>query len=171
MGKIVIRKRISLDFLGEGYSDAYIVFKSIPGSDYKGIIAKFPKEEKETGESFIIIKGILQDYFIEGEFPVDGKPEKLSKDDIDEFDREALIECFQILMGQKMDPKLEGQSMSQSTTMGQPPTELIRYRYRRIFHLDAYQMEGEPLDQLFTNLYIHSQIQEKQRLEAKHGPG
>ena len=37
MGKIVIKKQVSLDFLGEDYKEAYINFKSIPALDYEQI--------------------------------------------------------------------------------------------------------------------------------------
>lgn len=37
-----------------------------------------------------------------------------------------------------------------------------------MFGLSAQQYANEPADKLCTNLYIFGQIQEKQRIEAKH---
>ena len=47
--------------------------------------------------------------------------------------------------------------------------EVLMYRYREIFGLSATEMEAEPVDTFYTNLYIYAQISEKQRIEAKHG--
>lgn len=44
--------------------------------------------------------------------------------------------------------------------------ELIRYRYRKLFHLSAEQMEQEPVDELFTNLIIHSYDRERREAEV-----
>lgn len=41
--------------------------------------------------------------------------------------------------------------------------------YRKMFSLSAEQMESEPVDQFYTNLYISAQIDNKQRIEAKNG--
>lgn len=45
MTKIVIKKRINLDFLGDDYKDAYLVFKSIPLPDYEEIQGNLPKSD------------------------------------------------------------------------------------------------------------------------------
>lgn len=52
----------------------------------------------------------------------------------------------------------------------QMPPEMIKYTYRKLFHLNAYEYEQEPVDQLYTNLLIYSKIQEKQKAINKHGP-
>lgn len=35
--------------------------------------------------------------------------------------------------------------------------------------LTSREYDDEPVDELFTNLYIFGQIQEKQRIEQEHG--
>lgn len=50
-----------------------------------------------------------------------------------------------------------------------PPIEILRYRYRKMFGLTEQELEQEPIDTFYTNLFIHAQIAEKQRLEAKNG--
>jgi hypothetical protein len=37
-----------------------------------------------------------------------------------------------------------------------------------MFGLSAREMEEEPTDEFFTNLYIYSQIRKKEELEANH---
>lgn len=49
------------------------------------------------------------------------------------------------------------------------PNELKEYQYRKLFHLTAEEYDNEPADRLYTNLFIHAQIQEKKRIEAKNG--
>lgn len=48
------------------------------------------------------------------------------------------------------------------------PHVMLRYQYRKLFGLTAQELELEPADQFFTNLYIYGQIQEKERIESKH---
>lgn len=52
---------------------------------------------------------------------------------------------------------------------GIAPDEVIAFRYRKIFGLTAQEYEDEPIDQLYTNLYIYGQMNKKEELEAKHG--
>lgn len=49
-----------------------------------------------------------------------------------------------------------------------PTEELIAFQYRKLFKLTAEEYEAEPVDQLYTNLYIYGQIKKKEELEAKH---
>lgn len=49
----------------------------------------------------------------------------------------------------------------------QPPTEFIKYQYRRLFHLSAAELEAEPADQFFTNLLIYGYIQSKKADDIK----
>lgn len=45
MSKIVIKKRVNLDFLGEDYKDAYLVFRSIPLPELDDATAKMPDSD------------------------------------------------------------------------------------------------------------------------------
>lgn len=47
MAKIVIKKRVSLDFLGKEYKEAYFVFRAIPLPDYKEFMKKLPESDDE----------------------------------------------------------------------------------------------------------------------------
>ena len=60
MGKIVIKKRVSLDFLGEDYKEAYINFKSIPALDYEQIQEDTKKLEEGDKNSLTYIIGVLK---------------------------------------------------------------------------------------------------------------
>ncbi len=47
MGKIVIKKKVSLDFLGEEYKEAYFIFQTIPLPDYKEFMKSIPETSVE----------------------------------------------------------------------------------------------------------------------------
>jgi len=74
MSKIIIKKRISLGFLGEEYSDAELVFRAIPLSDYDKLVESMPianprmqelgrksKEEELTEEEQSELSQLLKD--------------------------------------------------------------------------------------------------------------
>ena len=120
MGKIVIRKRLSLDFLGDEYKDSYLVFRSIPVADFTPMIKKIKEIGENSVKAYPVVLQYLKDYFIEGEV-FDG--EKLSKvvaDDIDGLDGEAVLVCFGRITGSQPDPKASTQSGTPSTTTPTP---------------------------------------------------
>lgn len=108
MAKIVIKKRVNLDFLGDEYKEAYLVFNAVPVSEYPELKAKLDKENDNI-KLIKIMVGVLQDKFVAGKFPVDGKLEDVTKEDIGSFDEATLTECYLYATGQKLDPKLQGQ--------------------------------------------------------------
>lgn len=138
MSKLVIKKRISLDFLGEDYKDAFIIFRSIPLPDYEEISKQLPtsdprfvqlKQLKDSGSvteeeqseydelaadeakknigSFKIIIEFLKRYYITSGFPNEkGEIEPLDDvTELDNMDKDAAMECFNVLTGQDDDPK------------------------------------------------------------------
>lgn len=117
MAEIIIKKKVTLEFLGEEYKDSYLTFKSIPIGEYEELIAKVDKVEEDKSMSEII--KILENYFVEGLF--DGQ--KVNKEDVKQFDGETILKCFETLTGQKtvegerqLDPLSESESTSSSTT-------------------------------------------------------
>lgn len=104
MANIVIKKRVSLEFLGEDYKEAYLIFKAIPVSEYEQMIPKFDSALQRLDNIRITVE-VLKAKFIEGKFPVDGKLADITKEDIGSFDEATLSEAFQYISGQKLDPK------------------------------------------------------------------
>lgn len=102
MSKLVIKKRVSFDFLGEEFKDAYIIFRSIPLGDYDELMAKMRSGEEDNSKANSIILDVLKEYYIEGMFPDDaGKLETLdNKDELNGLDRDAVLRCFGDLIGQ-----------------------------------------------------------------------
>lgn len=104
---IVIKRKISLDFLGEEYKEAYITFKAIPVKDFSELMQRMPKDGQEDNvKSMELMLEMLEKYFYEGKFPNDkGDLEPLSKEDVKDLDQQASLKCFQMLVGQDTDPK------------------------------------------------------------------
>jgi len=117
MAEIIIKKKVSLEFLGDEYKDSFITFRSIPIGEYQELVEKI--DEVEDNKSLSEIMKILEKYFVEGLF--DGQ--KLAKEDINQFDGETVLKCFETLTGQKtvegerqLDPLSENVSTNTSTT-------------------------------------------------------
>lgn len=109
MGKIVIKRKVSLSFLGEQYSEAYINFRTIPVKDYIELEEKMPKQDdtNTSNKTFVpMVIELLKKYFSDGKFPDEtGELVDLDADDIDDLDSETTITCFNVLVGQANDPK------------------------------------------------------------------
>lgn len=120
MADIKIKKRLTLEFLGDEYKDSYIVFASIPVVEYAEMSKKMLGVENDNEKATLVMLELLEDKFVEGIF--DGQ--KLTKEDIKQFDGETVLRCFETLTGQvvdedgnqSIDPKLESESLSQSKT-------------------------------------------------------
>lgn len=101
MAKIVIKKKISLEFLGEDYKDDYLVFKSLSVSEYEGLLDKLEAVKEDGKKSLQFISEILDKQFLEGQF----QNEKVEKQDLKDFDLETLTQCFELFTGRRTDPK------------------------------------------------------------------
>lgn len=98
MAKIVIKKTIDLDFLGEEYKGSFLTFKAIPIGEFKKLTASVPEDGAKAVE---LILNVLKDKFVVGKF----QGEDVAKEDLDQLDVETTTECFKLLTGQKLDPK------------------------------------------------------------------
>ncbi len=109
---IAIKRKVSLDFLGDEYKDSFITFKSMPVKKFQ----EFDKQIKELAEgdlsSITLILGVLEDCFIDGKF----LGEDVEADEIQNFDVDALLTVFKLFTGQELDPKEKAPSSTQSQT-------------------------------------------------------
>lgn len=101
MSKIVIRKRVSLDFLGDDYKEAYLNFNSIPVAELDNIRADMKKAPEDASLANFLL-AYLKNAFIDGRFPNEkGELEALdSKDSLDGLDTESVFECWKQLTAQ-----------------------------------------------------------------------
>lgn len=109
---LVIKKRVSLDFLGDEYKEGELIFRSIPAKDLPGIMDKTEGADNKSSKIIPIFIEVLETYFLEGS----NDKEPVTKEDIGQLDAESVLHCFQILTGQKIDPKSEGELTSTSST-------------------------------------------------------
>lgn len=98
----VIKKRVSLDFIGEEYKDSYLVFSAIASKDFPPIQKKLKQmqTDKDDDGALSFITAQLVERFIEGEI----SDEALKAADIEDLPLDVLSECFQQTLGQ-ISPK------------------------------------------------------------------
>ena len=105
MPEIVVKKRISLEFLGEEYKEGFIIASSLPMSEEqtiqdkaKAIINVDGKPDEKKSIDFL--KEFVLDRFIEGKFiSADGEV-ILTKENLDKLPSEVFIQVSSILQGQ-----------------------------------------------------------------------
>ncbi len=91
---ITIKKRISLGFLGEDYTDSYMIFNCVS-------VAEFDDPKAFTGT----VREETIKRFIEGKVNQDGQMVDITKDNITDLPSDVFIESFNHITGNKIDPK------------------------------------------------------------------
>lgn len=104
MSRIVIKRKISLDFIGEDYKDCYLEFKTIPMKDYEKYIG-LANENKDEKKAVVFITKTLADLFVSGKF-IDDKNElfDVEAEELGDFDMNVMITVFKALTGQDQNP-------------------------------------------------------------------
>lgn len=106
---MVIKKRISLDFLGEEYKEGYLEFKGIALKDFEKYLKESESLQKKGGaESVRFIVETLKAQFLSGKFPSDSDELQLQDvtvDEIGDLDITAATKIFSLLTGQELPPK------------------------------------------------------------------
>lgn len=90
---LIIKKRVSLDFLGDEYEKSYVNVRAISVSEYDEI----KKSEKS-------VKDTVLDRFVSGEIDQNGKMTELTRENLEELPGEVFVEAFNQMLG-KIDPK------------------------------------------------------------------
>lgn len=106
MGKIVIKKKISLDFLGDDYKEGYLMFRSIALKDFEKYQTEITNNKDNDEASAKLIIKILGENFEGGKFPgEDGELFDVDKEQLQDFDITTIVNTFKILTGQELSPK------------------------------------------------------------------
>lgn len=100
--------RVSLDFLGDRWKDAYVVFRDLPYSEYKAFRTKSQTMDSATDEEAEseLIK-VIQENFVEGKtLDADGAMVEMSKEMFspENFSLRALTTFHRYVIG-AIDPK------------------------------------------------------------------
>lgn len=94
-------KRVSLDFIGDGWQDCYVDLRYFRWGEYK----QFIEMEKAHGDDvFDAMVEKIQLVFVSGQVLEDGKPVPLTKEQVAEFDTETLKVLNNVALGY-VDPK------------------------------------------------------------------
>jgi len=104
MSRIVIKKKVSLDFLGADYKDCYLEFKTIPMKEYEKYVEQ-ASENKDEKKAVGFITSTLQDLFISGKFIDENKEQfDVKKEELGDFDITVMVTVFKALTGQDQNP-------------------------------------------------------------------
>lgn len=109
MSTFVIKKRIPLDFLGEGWKEAYVEFSPFSFVDNDKIIAmrKFGLDQngdnaKEASDQLL---EVVKEKFIEGKGWNGEKLINITKENLAELPIEVIVKVLQELQGNSILPK------------------------------------------------------------------
>lgn len=106
MGNIKIKKRVTLEFLGDDYKEAYLDFFSIPLSEYNALLEQSEGLEEDTAKAYGLITETLKKQYAGGKFPDEGgKLVDVAADDLMDFDLETAVHVYRVLTGQLADLK------------------------------------------------------------------
>lgn len=96
-----IKKRVSLDFLGEDYKESFIDIYSIAMKDVKSFEVEVDRlrQEEEAGKSLDFIIKKVTDNFDGGSISQDGKMVEITKENLEELPSEVFIEAWTQMAG------------------------------------------------------------------------
>jgi hypothetical protein len=98
----VVTKELKLDYLGQGWEQAYLKLSSLSFNEMREFAklgAKLDKENPENDKNLDITLDLLQKHFISGK-AWDGKElVELTPDDLGELPTDALTKGIQVLAG------------------------------------------------------------------------
>lgn len=100
--EIIVKKRISLDFLGEDYANSYVVFESLAIEDYKKVQAEV--KAVPDGKFMEYVTEFLKNRLISGKLDQEGGQKDITKDNFSRLDIDTMFVCYKALTGQT-DPK------------------------------------------------------------------
>lgn len=106
MADIRIKKRVTLEFLGESYKDSFLVFHAMPIKDYRAFQEKIDKIGDNNQKATEVVLSTLKENFVEGSIDVDGKDQPVEAADLDSLDIETILKAFQRYTGTDIAPKV-----------------------------------------------------------------
>lgn len=116
MAEIIIKKKVSLEFLGEEYKDAYLTFRAISLDEIEKL-DKIVNNIEDTNKAIDNFKKICREYFIDGKFPDSkGELQNVTLEDLGKFNTEVISACFEKIVG-ILDPKDKASSTNSSGTV------------------------------------------------------
>lgn len=112
--KFNIVKKLSLDFVGEGWEEAYLCFRPLTISEVKDRIPKFANIDTKDSESiqkgFEETMSLLQDKFIEGKALGENGLQAVTKKDLSDFPIDVMTRALNFL-SQASSPKTDTEKL------------------------------------------------------------
>lgn len=95
---MIIKRKVTLEFLGDEYKESYLVFKSVSVGEVDKIDTEAKKiADKKDASAVTFILDILKDKFLEGQV----LGEVVKAEDLDQLDIETTLRAFRRLTGQE----------------------------------------------------------------------
>lgn len=92
---LVIKKRVSLDFLGDDYKDSYLILRAMSVQEYDSL----ENDKKQT------VKDAVCERLIEGQINQDGSLIKITQENIKELPGDVFVKAWGAILGEEIDPK------------------------------------------------------------------
>ena len=105
MANIRIKKRVTLEFLGDEYNDSYLEFYALPIKEYKSLVEQIEAIGEDNQKATEAVIETLKKNFVAGKISVDGKLEDVDAEDIESLDIETILKSYQRYTGTDLDPK------------------------------------------------------------------
>lgn len=108
MADIVIRKKVTLEFLGDDYKDCYLIFQALSVGEYETYqkkmrsIGEMDDKIEAEKEALKAIVGIVKDKFIEGKW----LDQQVEINDLVKFDLNTLTNVINAIIGEVQSPKV-----------------------------------------------------------------
>jgi hypothetical protein len=101
----VVKKKLSLDFLGDGWKDAYLEFSGLTFKESRGFTSqKFDEKNPDSDENLNFVINLLKEHFLTGKGYDGTDLIDIAKDDIEDLPPEAISKAVEALVGGP-DPK------------------------------------------------------------------
>jgi hypothetical protein len=105
---MLVKKKVSLEFLGEEYKEGYLCFKSLSVAEYEKLQKEFEKFEQDSNGSLQFTLNLLKDHYIGGIFPDEkGVLKPVDASELGDLDGGSLVRVLQDFTGVTPNPKVE----------------------------------------------------------------
>lgn len=97
---MIIKKRVSLDFLGSDYKESYIEVSSVPMKDLRKLVNKSEElQEKDSSGALDFVIEEVTKRFISGSVFENGSQVEVKKENLEDFPAEVFITIFEQVTG------------------------------------------------------------------------
>lgn len=101
----VVKKTLKLDFLGDGWQDAYLEFSGLTFKESRGFSEKkFDENNPESAENLEFVITLLKTHFLGGKGWNGSELVDITTDDLEDLPVDAISKSVEALVGGTADP-------------------------------------------------------------------